>query len=251
MSKLFSLQGKIYVATRDTVTGKPKTPIWLGNVSQASMELTTDKSDKNESFSGNRLLYGSLQKSKGAKVTMTLDELLPENFAMALYGTQGSVTGATITAEVAPTGLVVGDSIILAKPFASAIVVKDSTGSPVTLVLGTDYEITSASRGIIKLLNVTAKTQPFKVDYTYAAYKNLAMFTNVTPPERYVIFDGINTVTGDKILVDLYRMQFDPVSGFDLINEDWGGLQLNAVALYDEVNSLDANLGGFGRLITQ
>lgn len=251
MSNLFSLQGNFYSSIRNATTGKPGKMTWLGNASVATMALETDKSDKNESFSGSRLLYGSLQRSKSARLSITLDEWLPENLALGLYGTQVDVTGASIVAEALPAGLVAGDMVAVDKGFISAVTVKDSTGVPLVLVAGTDYSVVSAGRGIIKIIDPTGFVQPFTVDYTYANAKSLAMFSTVTPPERYVIFDGVNTITGEKVLMDLFRMQFDPVTDFGLINDDFGSLQLEAVALYDTVNALDANLGGFGRIRTQ
>lgn len=248
MSELFSLQGKLYAATRDAVTGKASNHIWLGNVPEAKLELTTEKSDKFESFSGNRLLYGSLQKSKGVSFSATLDEFLPENIALGLYGSKSDVATGTVTAEAFPSGLVAGNRVQLANKFATSIVVKDSTGSPLTLALNTNYKVISAAAGIIEIVLPTGFVQPFKADYTKGDASRVVMFSNVTPPQRYIVFDGINTVTGDKWIVELYRIQFDPIKDFGLINEDWGGLQLSGNALYDEVNDLDALLGGFGRV---
>lgn len=248
MSKLYSLQGKFYSALRDAVTGKPGKLTWLGNASEATLDLETETSDKNESFSGNRLLYGVLQRAKSARLSITLDEWLTENLALGLYGTQIDVTGATVTDEALPTGLAANDLVVLDKPMISAVTITDSAASPATLVANTDYSIESANRGIIKILNVGSFTQPFLVDYTYGTHKSLAMFTNVTPPERYIVFEGIDTVNGMKVAIDLYRMQFNPTTGFGLINDEWGTLQLEAVALYDTINAANANLGGFGRI---
>jgi hypothetical protein len=250
MSNLFSLQGKISTAIRNTVTGLPGPFTWLGNVSVANMALETDKSDKNESFSGNRLLYGSLQRSKSARVSMTLDELLPEGFALGLYGTQVDTAGANVADEVMPNPVAVGDQVQLDNPFVSAVVVTDSAASPATLIAGTDYVVHPIG-GRIEILGLGAYTQPFHVAYTYAARNALVMFENVTPPERWVLFEGINTLTGRNVKIELYRMQFDPVSDFGLINDDFGGLQLEAQALYDPLNAADAALGGFGRYLQE
>lgn len=250
-AELFSLQGKIYTAVRDAVTGKPGLlQTWLGNVSNASIALTTDKSDKFESFSGNRLLYGSLQKSKSATLTMTLDEWLPSSLLLALYGTNTAITGTTVTNEVFPSGLVVGNQVRLAHQFVSSVVVHDSTGSPLTLTPGTDYVIDSVTQGLIRIVNLGSYVQPFKANYTYASASLLTMFTVAKPPERYVIFDGVNTNTGEPIIAELYRAQFDPAKELGLIDADWGSFDMSATCLYDSINAIDATLGGFGRLIT-
>lgn len=250
MAELFSLQGKVYSAVRSAITGKPGTRTWLGNVSACSAALATENSNKNESFSGSRLLYGTLQKSKTATLTMTMDEWLPENLGIALYGTSAAISGSTVTAEAAPAGLVVGSQIQLANQFASSIVVHDSAGSPATLVLGTDYAITSATLGLITIISVGSYTQPFKVNYTYANASALQMFTDVKPPERWITFDGENTNTGEPVIAELYRCQFDPVKDFGFIQDDWGGLEMSASVLYDSVNASNSTFGGFGRLLT-
>jgi hypothetical protein len=246
MSELISLQGSIYAATRNTTTGKPGKRTWLGNASSASLKLSVDKSDKTESFSGARGLYGSLVKTKSATLEMTLDEFLPENLALGLHGAVVGVTAGTVASEAFPTGLLVGDEVQLANRFVSSVVLKDSTGSPVT-VDAADYEV-NATAGYIKLLDVSGYTQPFTAAYSYAAADNLALFSNVAPPERWITFDGINTVTGKKIVLDLFRVQFDPVADFGLINDDWGGLQLSGTCLLDAINLNNSNMGGYGRL---
>lgn len=250
MSNLFSLQGSVYSAVRNSTTGKPGKKTWLGNASSAELALSIDKSDKNETFSGARGLYGSLVKSKSGTLNLTLDEWLPENIALGLYTTPVDVTAGTVAAEAFPAALVAGDEVQLDNRFISSLIVTDSTGTPATLVAGTDYELVSASSAIVRILNVGSYTQPFSAAYSFADAKNMALFSNVVPPERWVMFDGINTVTGEKVVLDLFRCQFDPVTNFALINEDWGGLTLSAGLLVDSINLLDSNLGGYGRMIT-
>lgn len=246
--EVFSLQGKVYSAVRNTGTGKPGPVTWLGNVPEARIELSPTISDKYESFSGNRLLYARLAKEKKGTLTMTMDEILTENVALALYNDTVAISGASVTGEAAPLGLVAGDTVALANQFVSSVVVHDSAGTPATLVAGTDYTVASANRGLIDFLNVTGFTQPFTFNYTYAASTSIAMMMKATPPERYIIFDGQNTETGDPITVDLYRVQFLPTKQFNLIDSDFGNLQLEGAILYDSLNAANANLGGFGRL---
>jgi len=247
-NQLFSLQGKVYTALRDGTTGKPGKLTWLGNVEKAEVALSPNISDKYESFSGQRLLYGRLMKERKADLNMTVTEFHWENLVLSLYGTKASVAGGTVAGpETFPAGLLVGDAVQLAQSAVSALVITDSTGSPITLVAGTDY---IQNGNVVTILNVTALVQPFKAAYTYATTEVIEMMSQVTPPERYVVFDGVNTFTGDLVHVDLFRVQFTPAKIFGLIDADWGSFDLTGAVIYDAINANIANMGGFGRIVT-
>ncbi|MBN0002400.1 hypothetical protein JTL74_34700, partial [Pseudomonas aeruginosa] len=93
------------------------------------------------------------------------------------------------------------------------------------LVLGTDYRIESPTAGLIELLNVTGKTQPFKAADASEVATGYTMFTS-PPPERYILLDGINTENQEPVIVTLYRCKFDPVGDLALINDEYGNFQL-------------------------
>ncbi len=245
-NQLFSLQGKVYTALRDGTTGKPGKLTWLGNVEKAEVALSPSISDKYESFSGQRLLYGRLMKERKADLNMTVTEFHWENLVLSLYGTKASVAGATVSAEVFPAGLAIGDAVQLAQNAVSALVIVDSAGTPLTLVAGTDY----IQNGSVVTMLAIPGTQPYKAAYTYATVEVIEMMSQVTPPERYVIFDGVNTFTGDQVHVDLFRVQFTPAKIFGLIDQDWGSFDLTGAVIYDAVNANIANMGGFGRIVT-
>ena len=248
MSKLFSFQGKIYLGNRNATTGKLEKPVWMGNAPVCQLRLTTDVAEMAESFSGNRLPYGRLQKAKKAELSLTLNEWLPETLALALYSSKIAIAGSTVTAEVMPTGLVAGDNVKLDKGFVSSLVITDSAGSPATVPNdGTKYSILSANSGLINWINVAAYVQPFKAAYTYAAASAFAMFS-AAAPERYLLLDGINTEDNTAVMLRLYRVRFDPLGQLDLIGDDYGALDMAGSVLYDTINAADANLGGFGRI---
>jgi hypothetical protein len=245
MSELFSLQGRLYSAIRNPTTGRPGALTDLGNVSKAESTLTPTISDKFDSRSGLRVLIGRLMKERKGELNMTMDEITLENLALALFGAQVPVVGGTVTAEVFPAGLVVGDSVALAKQGVSALVVTDSAVTPAVLVAGTDYKLVGS---IVTMLTVTG-TQPFKAAYTYAAQTIVTMMTSVKPPERYIVFDGLDTNEGVGVHAELYRVQFLPAKTFSLIDPDWGGFDMTASVLYDELNADDTDFGGFGRVV--
>lgn len=246
MSRLFSFQGSIFLAVRDAITGKPGKQVWVGNAPQCQVKLTTDSSPKIESFSGNRLQYGKLQKGKTAEVSLTLDEWTAENVALALYATKVAAIAGTVTGEVLPTGLVAGDVVRLDKPFVSSLVITDSAGTPATVPVG-NVRLKSGGAGLVEVVAPGVFTQPFKAAYSNAASDTFTMFT-APPPERYLLLDGINNETNEPVVVELYRVLLNPVGQLDLINDDYGNLPMSGTMLFDSVNTLDANLGGFGRV---
>lgn len=246
MSKLFSLQGSIYSAMRLS-NGKPGPMTWLGNAPTCQVKLSTESTDKMESFSGNRMQYGRLQKGKKAEISLTLDEFLTSNLLLGLYGTKVTGTAGTVTAEAFPTGLAVGDIVRLDKPFVSSVVVTDSAGGPATLTPGTHYRVKSDAMGLVEILNIGTFVQPFKAAYSNAGSETVTMFTS-PPPERFLLLDGINTETNQPVLVELPRVLFAPVGQLDLIMDDYGNLPMTGTVLFDDLNAADANMGGFGRI---
>lgn len=242
---LFSFQGKISLGDR-LPNGKLSKPLWCGNVPKCTLQLATETTDKTESFSGNRLQYGRLVRGKTATLSLTLDEWLVHTLAQALYAKTIEVASGTVSAEVLPTGLVAGDFVKLDKPFVSSLAITDSAGTPAT-VPGANYNLESPNGGLVKLLDVGSFVQPFKAAYSYAQGKTFTLFGQ-TPPERYFLLDGINTETGEPVIVHLYRVRFDPATDLELITDEYGSLPLTGSVLYDPLAALDSNLGGFGKI---
>jgi len=244
---LFSLQGRIHVGTR-LVSGKPGPLSWVGNVPEATLALATETTPKTESFSGQRLSYGRLQTSKSGTFNLTLDEWSLKNLAMGLYSASANTATGTVTDEAFPSALVAGDQIRLEHPYASALVIEDSaSGTPATLTAGTHYRLMGHNASMIELLDVASLTQPFLASYSYAAYDQIGAFS-VASPERYVVFDGVNTETGEGVLIDVYRVRFDPISELGLIHQEYGSLSLAGSLLFDELNNSGGQEAGFFRI---
>lgn len=243
----FSFQGKVYLGDR-LPGGKPGALRWVGDAPVCNVELATESETRRESYSGNRLTSATLQTSTDANITLTLNYFTAENLALGLYGEATTVAGGSATDELLPEGLVAGDVIVLAHGDVSDLVITDSTGSPVT-VSTDDYALDSASGGVVRIIDVATYTQPFKASYDYGGSVDVAMF-KAPAPERYLLLDGINTLDGSRVRVELYRVKFNPASNIPLINEGFGQLELTGAALFDSEAALDDELGGFGRFRT-
>lgn len=242
----FSFQGKVYLGARlpGAIAGALR---WVGDAPKCDVSLTTDKEERKESFSGQRLTSATLQTGKTAKIALTLNWFNAENMVLGLYGTKIAVASGTVDAEPLPLALAAGDFVALKHGGISAVSITDSAGTPASLVAGTHYRIDSANGGVIEILNVASFVQPFQVDYTHTASADVTMFTSA-PPERYLFLDGINTVDNSPVRARLYRVKFDPMATLPLINESFGTIELSGDVLYDVEAAEDAALGGFGKL---
>lgn len=245
--KDYSFQGKIYLGMRDAVSGQPQALQWVGDADQLQVKLSTTTDERQESWSGQRLTSVRLVTAKKAELSLQLNEFSPLNLGLALYGNAIDVTTGTVTAELLPATVANGDTIALDNRDVSAVVITDSTGTPKTLVEGTDYVVASAASGLIQILNVGTYTQPFKAAYSYAAAVQIPMFQTAVP-ERYLVLDGVNTVDGNTVKVRLFRCVFDPASQLDLISSKLSQFALAGSVLFDQVNYANSNMGGFGRI---
>lgn len=247
----FSGQGRVFLAARDN-NGNPLALRWVGNVSDLKVSLNTETIEHKESYSGQRLTDLQLIKSKDGEVSCTLEDFSVENLELSLYGTTTSSTGGTVTAEALPTGIVAGETRLLANPFVSNVVIKDSSGTPKTLP-ATQYTV-QANQGAIAFNDITTGgpyTQPFKVDYTYGSRKAVAMFRSARP-EVWLRFDGVNTADGNKpVILDLYRVAISPTKDLSMIADDLQKFELSGRVLADLTKVNDTVLGQFGRLIVQ
>ena len=180
----------------------------------------------------------------------TVENLSMDNLAMGMWGEKQAIAGATV-ATGTPEELKVGKFIAgavyaLNHPKVSTVVVKDSTGTttyvqynPANPSVPGDY-ILDAINGTIEpvvggaIATATASSGvTLKVSYTYAAHDKVDAFTKAAAPERWLRFQGINTIDDSRVIVDLFRAQFDPMTDYGLINEELGSVKLNGTLLAD------------------
>lgn len=238
----YSGQGSLTMAKRDPVTGKPLGFVRVGNVPDLTLDIEVDKFEHKESESGNRLLDLTIVKEKKGKFKFKLENLDLNMLAVGLYGETAVVPAGTV-AVGSPESVAIPQNAAnmrfpLNHPKVASVVVKDSTGA-VTYDLGTDYTV-DPDNGVIILADggdiVTAAAADdivLKVSYTYGRYTKMDAFTSPSAPERYLRFEGLNTVDGTRVLVDLFRAQFDPLTGYGLINDELGSVDMSGYLLAD------------------
>lgn len=241
----YSGQGSFLVGTRvdgpnfadDGVTPAKQASglIALGNVSALSIDIETTKYEHKESESGNRAVDVSIIQEKKGTFTMTLENINGHNLAMALWG-GSSVTAITAIADE-QVKLYHDLPVPLTQPNVNstpAVVVGDDATPTTTYVLGTDYTIDYAN-GTITALSTGAITdgQTVFVDYTPKATTKIEAFTQ-TSMERWLRFNGLNTIDDSNVVVDIFKASFDPLTGYQLINEEIAAIELTGNVLLDD-----------------
>jgi hypothetical protein len=66
----------------------------------------------------------------------------------------------------------------------------------------------------------------------------------------FLRLEGINTAQGNaKVLVELYRVAFDPLKEISFISDEYNKFELEGSLLADTTKPYDAVLGQFGRIV--
>lgn len=158
-----------------------------------------------------------------------------------LYASKTTVTGGSFSATAfAKTSAAVGDILPLpgGKTNVTSLVITDSAGSPATLVLGPDYEI-SQGKSSIKILNLGSYTQPFKAAGTEAAGSQVNLFQS-PPALQGLRFEGLNKANNDAVIViDLPKIQISPAAEWGLLNDgsDVNKYEIDFEILEDSTNA--------------
>jgi len=249
---IYNGQGPIYMGDFDPATGKLISVQKIGCGNRV-LKLTQDRSTEKikESCTGSRATLAEFETEKNMQVSLEMQEFDRKMLSVALYGETALVTGGTIgvgNPEVLPL-MAAGDYYHTDHPFVSAVTITDSAGTPATLVAGTDYVIEDADHGAIKILNIGTYVQPFKAEYTYESYGNIAAFAQ-TGVVKGIIFDGKSTVDNQKVRVFIPRISFGPTADFDWLGDQAATLKLDGSALFNAQLANDPLFGGFARITT-
>lgn len=251
-NNLFEGQGKIYMGARNA-SGDPESLFWVGDAPNFVIEQAEEVEEVKDSYSGLKSLIARIGKGVTNTVKMTLRDIQKQNLKIAFRGTDLSISGTSVSNESlgdGSTSVAVGDYLKLANPNATSIVLTDSTGSPVTLTLGTHYEITDADFGIIKILSLSGLTQPIKAAYTRAATTGVVLHDDDTEDEYYIYFTGLNITSKPhkKVGVELWRVSFSPAALLALITEEVATFELTGAVLVDSTREDNSAFGPYGRI---
>jgi hypothetical protein len=251
------LHGRLYMSDR-TAGGLPDNFVEWPSTSDIELSLETsdiEHVDKSDAIASLDLSVPYMVKGTG---NIIVDASISPIIAAALFGEENAIAGGSFVAAnaVFPSGIAVGDIMQIpgGRKNISSLTIVDSTGSPITLTLGTHYEVVSLAAGLIRFLDVTTGSvvQPFKAAGTEAAATGIGIFQQRVV-EKYALFDGINIADDDAAkIIEFYRIQVSPTNTWKIMGD---GTEVTKHTipfklLKDRTKSSDATFGQYGRFVT-
>lgn len=235
------------------VTSFTRTPSGLqgigtrwGNCPKYDLAVTPNAVERNSSMEVSRSPLRRMVQATQLAFTVVTDEFNKHNVARACQGridevAADAVTTINVTHE---TGAVVGSVLAVKDKNVTDVVLTDSTGSPKTLVLGTNYTYDAFS-GEAVITDLTAGgpwVQPFKTAYKKGAVTVISGLA-IAAPELWFSLSGTNADNGLRVHQDTYRVRLDPASLFSYLNNDYNDFELKGSALIDSTKQV-SDVGG-------
>ena len=233
-------RGNLYI---DEWSGGAKTGNYrmLGNVPKFALTTEDDVLEKNSSCEASAPLVLSIVRKRTQKFAISLDEYQVDNVKLGLMGskstysqTTGAVTGEQLTASV-----VKGGYYSTLNRRITAITVKKSPST--VLVLGTDYTVVDAEKGIIHILatGVTLTAGDIiLIDYTKGT---ITSETRIAAGTATVIDASLlfvpDPANGPKLEIEVWHVQMNSDGEVGFITEDdTGQFQLTGKVISDAAN---------------
>lgn len=224
---------------REDASGNKTGERHLGNCTSFSLTTEVEKVEKFSAMNKAKRLYKSVVKSIKATGKITLDEYDPANMALALLGSEGTVTQSSGAISTTPEAIVAkpGYAAKLNYFAVSDLVIKSSDGTT-TYTENTDYIIQNAKAGVIFFPAGTTIVSgtTVKATYSYAAATIPKIIgANVGKIEGYLRFVGDPT-SGPAYLGDFWNVSISPDGELGFITDDWGSFSLNFECQDDTTN---------------
>lgn len=238
-----SYQGTLFLAK--IVAGVTQAMRDVGNVPELVVETDSEKVDHKESRTGQRTVDFTMTKSKSVTVSATLEDFNRENLALAVSGNAVQTKAEQVTNHQLGT-MKVGDMAKLNGFNITGLVIKDSTNSAKTLEKDTHYKV-DEKLGKVTFIVVDGFKQPFIAEYTTGVVETTTIMS-AEDDEFYLYFEGVNTVTNEPVILELWRLKKQAKGSVPFIHEELGKIEIAGDALSDAEKGNDPSLGLFGRV---
>ena len=233
-SNYFAGQGVVLMGARDTTGAIAKAGglFEVGNCSELKLSVNTSTVEHKETTTGARAIDLRLTTEVKANMEVTIENFNAKNLSQAMRGNHVKSVAGTVTAEPL-TGF--PDMISpLDHLRVSNVVIKTVGGSPVTLVLGTDY-LVNEEAGSVKFLSTgaVATSTALTVAYSYEAQEEVH---GLTQPMQtiWLRFEGLNSADTNKpVVLDVFKFSTDPLKELEMIGDKVNAFQLAGTVLAD------------------
>ena len=192
-------------------SGLPKKLVDVGETPMFEMTIDSEYAENRPTANAISGKDMRVLTSMDFKAQITCREATAKNLALFVFGTTATRTSASVANIPFTETAAAGDILRLPNGYTnvSAGVIKDSAGTPTTLVAGTDYVLDSMN-GTLRVLNVTGKTQPLTFSGTVGAAEIVGAGTK-RAQDKYILFEGILISQNDKpIIVEILRGNLSP-----------------------------------------
>lgn len=242
-NRYFRGQGRVYLGERNAAGGVDSLR-FLGNCPELMLDTPQTYDEHKESYTGESRIDLRILTQTSVNVTVTLENTVKENWALAFKGTVSAQAGATVTGE-SHTAPAAGSYFALDNKVVTAVsaITSDPAGS--SFVAGDDYELNLPSNLVYVPTGSTLASTAVLVDYTAGAAEVISGLTQ-SEKELYLYFDGLNTTESENpCVVELFKVQFNTAAQMALISDQLTNFQMTGAALYDPLNAAD---GGFFKI---
>ena len=253
-------QGEIWMQPINVTTGDTTGPaFWLGNCPALAFGATTEQTTHQESHTGRMSTDLEWETSLEVTLSLTVEDFAAESLALVVRGKYQEITAGTPVVDYAlpwtvatNEGFQVPVSANSKEPAVnlSAVTIKDSSGTPLTLELGTNYDVDLVS-GLFTVGDLTKDStggtitvaQPLKVSYTPGIAQVVSAFAQGDQYYR-LIFKGVNKVNpNERVVVTAWKVKVTPAEEFSLISTEVGSYEMSGSILQDATRAEDA-VGG-------
>jgi hypothetical protein len=221
----------------------------LGNVTKFGIEPKDDLAEQYSSMNASASLIATALKKRQVKVNITGTDYKSEVLAVAMMAggiTPLAVAGASIVSEPLASATSTkkrryfqtkNRNLDPATGYSTVVLKGGSAGSTV-YVIGTDFEVADPVQGLIYIPDGSSvdEAHALTLDYhTLVATFDTVAGATVARVTAKLTFSPDPT-DGQKIGIEVWRVNFNPTGTQEFIADDYGNWQLEGLVLNDSVN---------------
>lgn len=233
-------QGRVLIGKRGT-SGRAERFRHLGNCTQLQVSLGIAAQRYTDKTSD------MLRTGSKPSISLTLESFHPDNMALLMQG----ASYTTPTTRLAFQSVVYrGESVLLPDINIAVVHGFKVIGNSTVYREGVDYVLHRGSGDLeIPANSRIADGATVEVEYSHNQYRTVGAF-NGNQDEYWLRFAGTNMADGLPVVLDVFRIAFDPVDVVSLIGDNLSNLQVTGRVMQDDSLTLTSAESRFLRIIT-